>query len=399
MPVTIDYAKTRLTLSIDPARLIGQLHGPPALPNPAEATAHALEAPLGFPPLRRALTPDDHVVVLIDDPSPLVGTVLPAVLEHITSAGVQPTAITLLSPPGVDSAAWIDQLPDEFDDVHMETHDPKNKNQLAYLATTQAGRRLYLNRSLVDADQSVVLTTRRYDALFGYAGAETALFPALSDELTRQALLGPFYEEPPGPTPWPLRAEAMEVAWLLGQPFYVQLLASAGDGLSHIVAGVSDAARAAERLLDSCWRTHPTRRADTVVASLSGQPSEQGFTDLAAALSCATRIVRPGGRVILLSGLEGDLGDGLEFIRHADDPQAALAKLANGEITVSAAVQQWLRGVAHAHVSLLSGLPEQLVEDLFATPLVSSQQVQRLLDQGGDCLIVRDAQRMISLVE
>ena len=51
----------------------------------------------------------------------------------------------------------IDELPDEFQDVRTEIHDPGKREALAYLATTRRGRRIYLNRTVVDADQSIVV--------------------------------------------------------------------------------------------------------------------------------------------------------------------------------------------------------------------------------------------------
>ena len=75
--------------------------------------------------------------------------------------------------------------------MRTEIHDPADRRKLAYLATTGAGRRVYLNRTLVDADFVIVLSGRDYDPLTGYAGAEVAVFPALSDEETRDVVRGP----------------------------------------------------------------------------------------------------------------------------------------------------------------------------------------------------------------
>src|SRR5262245_36329604 len=125
MRAAIHYARKRLELDIDPQRLIGCHKGPEALADPPAAVRQALEVPFHFPPLRRALTPDDHVVVVVDEQVPRVDELLRVVLEHITRAEVSPGAVTLLCPPGNASHAWIDELPDEFGDVHVEDHDPK----------------------------------------------------------------------------------------------------------------------------------------------------------------------------------------------------------------------------------------------------------------------------------
>src|SRR5207245_1891639 len=132
-------------------------------------------------------------------------------------AGVAPEAITLLCPPSSDSRqTWIEDLPEEFEEIRLEIHDPADRLRLSYLATTKQGRRVYLNRTAVDADQLVVLARRRYDPLLGYGGSEGAIYPVLGDEATRQEMGGRLSLAPPGDTPWPVRREALEVAWLLG---------------------------------------------------------------------------------------------------------------------------------------------------------------------------------------
>src|SRR5262249_7774663 len=151
-----------------------------------------------------------------------------------------------------------------------EVHDPADRQHLSYLATTRNGRRLYLNRTAVDADQLVVLAHRGYDPLLGYAGAEGALYPALSDEATRQEMRGRRSLAAPGSKPWPARQGAAEVAWLLGAPFLVQVIEGAGEDLVHVVAGLAETSGEGQRLLDLQWRVTVDQLADTVVASITG---------------------------------------------------------------------------------------------------------------------------------
>src|SRR5262249_13582414 len=153
-----------------------------------------------FPPLRQALTPDDHVVIVLDEQLPQLAPLLTSLLEYLRLAGVQPDAMTLLCPSPLLSQPWLDELPHLFANIRIEIHDPGNRDRLSYLATTQKGRRIYLNRSVVDADQAIVLSRRGYDPLTGYSGAEAALFPALSDEATLKQVHKQLSLKPPGTT-------------------------------------------------------------------------------------------------------------------------------------------------------------------------------------------------------
>jgi nickel-dependent lactate racemase len=401
MGITIDYGRKRLELNAAPGQHVAVVRGPDPLPNPGEVVRAGLDAPFGYPPLRRALTPDDHIVVLVDEQLPDLANLLVPVLEHITSAGVDAEVITLLCPTASGSPGWIDELPDEFDSIRVEVHDPKDRRRLSYLATTAAGRRLYLNRSIIDADQVVVLTGRRFDPYLGRGGAEGAIFPDLADETTHDELVRHVRNEAPGQAHWHLREEAIEVTWLLGQPFFVQAIASAGDGIAHVIAGAGDACREGDRLLDAAWRPRIHRRPSVVVAALSGDPARHTFDDLAAALASAARVVQPRGRIVLLTDAPPSLGPGSKAILKADEPQDALAALEKSGLKNATAALQWAWAAGQARLSVLGNLPEETVEELFATPLASPAQVQRLLSSPGakECLILQDAHRMMAVIE
>src|SRR5262245_59440407 len=389
MPIPLDYGRRKLDLDVEPQRLVGTYRGPRPIADVEEATRQALEAPVGYPPLRRALTPDDHVAVILDARLAEPHRVLVPVLDYVLQMELAPEAITLLCPESGLSGEWLDELPERLEEVHVEEHDPKDRQKLAYLATTRGGRRLYINRTLVDADQVVVVSARRYHPVLGYAGAEGSLFPGLSDEPTRRELTGHWRAEVPGEDPWPVRAEAIEVAWLVGQPFYVQLVAAAGDGISHVVTGASEAARAGVRLLDACWKPQLPRRADLAVVTLTGDPARHSFADLAAAATAGSRVVRPGGRIVLACDAAPELGPGMDLLLRADDPEEAVKALRKADVPNGGPALEWARAAGYARVSLLSGLPGQTVEDLFASPLDEPGQVQRLMNTGGDCAVLQ----------
>ncbi|MGH7227100.1 MAG: lactate racemase domain-containing protein, partial [Gemmataceae bacterium] len=237
MRIALDYGRERAEFEVAGERLVAELRPPAALADPAAAVRAALEGPHAFPALRRALTPDDHVAVVLDEQLPHLAELLVPLLEHIHSAGVAPECMTLLCPPSSSRQAWIEDLPDEFQDVQVEVCDPDDRRRMAYLAATHKGKRLYLNRTLVECDQIVVLCGRRYDPLLGYSGAEGSLYPALSDRETRREMSQRVNFGVPGATPWPARRAAMETAWLLGAPFFVQAIESVGDGVALVVAG------------------------------------------------------------------------------------------------------------------------------------------------------------------
>jgi nickel-dependent lactate racemase len=400
MHMALAWGSQQLDLEVAPEQLVVQHRAAvaAALNDPAAAVRHALEEPLDFPALRRALTPDDHVVVAIDEHAPQLPLLLVPILEHVRAAGVAADAITLLCVPPSTGQPWLEELPDAFQDVRVEVHQPGDRRQLAYLATTKQGRRIYLNRSAVDADQLILLTRRTYDPVVGHAGAATALYPGLSDEATQQEIGAHPRLEAPGAEPWPVEREAGEVAWLLGAPFLVQVIDGTGSEVAHIVAGTAQSSDTGRCLLDARWRIAVDRPADVVIASLVGESARIGMEDIARAFFAAARAVKPGGRIAVLCEAAPAVGRGFDLLRQRDDAAAAQALLMKERPADLLAGFMWASAAQHAHLYLLSGLPSDLVEELFATPLEHAHEVQRLLSGGSMCLLLPDAQKTLAVV-
>jgi nickel-dependent lactate racemase len=364
---------------------------------PREMVRASLEHPFGFEPLRRALTPDDHVTIVFDPTLPHGAELLAGVLDHLGTAGIGPGAVTVLTPPG-SPQGWIDDLPDEFEDVTAETHDPSDLKRLAYLASTKAGRRVYLNRTLVEADFNIVLTGRGYDPLSGYAGAEASLFPALSDDASRAAAGGEFSTDAPGD--WHPAVESAEIAWLLGTPFLVQVIEGGGDDVQEVVAGLLDSGAEGVRRQDARWRGSVDERPDTVIAVVTGEPARTTFLDLAKAAACAARVVRKGGRVAVLTGAAPDLGEGAETLRKLQSPGAAATRLGKSRPDDYAACLLWAFAAKTAgSLFLASGYPDEVIEELFATPIRTPSEAQRLIDAAGSILVIPDANKSMVTVD
>jgi nickel-dependent lactate racemase len=369
----------------------------PTIADVAGAVRAALETPRNFPPLRRALTPEDRITVVVDDRLPQLGVMVNEILKYLTEAGVVSDSITLLSPPYARQA-WIDQLSDAFQEVRTEVHDPADKKRISYLASTRRGRRIYLNRSLVDADQTIVLAGNRYDPQFGIADASCVVYPGLSDADTLRDTARQLSMERPGEQATPLRHEAEEVIWLLGVPFFIQIITGEGDSIAHILGGTVESAIEANQLLNEAWKIKVERPSHTVVASVNGSGAQQDFASIAQAALAASRVVESGGRIILLSHSNPVISEGMAYLRQADNPAVAARIVQERQPADRVALLEWLHAAGQAELYLLSDMEESVVEELFATPLQEVRQVQRLLDLASSSLILEDGQKVLAVV-
>jgi nickel-dependent lactate racemase len=397
MQVVLGYGRQQWDVDVPAANVIDSHRHPaaPPLADPAAAVRAALDRPLGFPPLWRALTPDDHIAIVVDEQLASLPLLLPPLLEHLQLANVGMDAVTLVCAAPSTGQSWLEELPDEYQDVHVEVHQPDDRKKLAYLATTRQGRRVYLNRTVVDADQAVLVTRRSYDCLLGYAGAAGALYPALSDTATFRELHSHLSLAVPGAEPWNLQREAAEVAWLLGVPFLVQVIEGSDGAVLHVLGGPLESSPAGEKLLDERWRTDLDEPADAVFAGISGDPARHSFTDLARALGAAARVVKPGGAIVLLTDAAPTLGPSAALLRQRDDPAQALKLLLQENPDDLEAGFLWASAAQSAKLYLRSRLAIDVAEELFTTPLENVAQAGKLVR--GRCVFLPDAHRSLAV--
>jgi len=369
---------------------------PPSAFGPAldarAAVVAALEKPIRFEAFKRALTPDDRIALVVDETLPQLTNLIAGILEYLASAGISPSAVTAISPPGA-AQLWLNDLPDAMADLQIEIHQPDDRKKLSYLAATKEGHRIYLNRTLVDADQSIVLTGRGYDSLMGYSGAIGAIYPALADNDSVRNLVQRLSPLTPPDASWPMREEAAQVAWLLGSPFFVQVIEGAGDEISGVMSGLGDTVPDGIERLNARWKTVVGELADIVVVSLSGDPERHDFAALARAAMCGARAAKDGGTVIVLSEAEPELGPATDVLRRCDDPPDAVQTLFREKPVGSAAAVEWCWAAERTKLYLVSEIRPTLVEEMFATPMSNPKDVQRLIDAPGRCLIVPDGHK------
>jgi nickel-dependent lactate racemase len=352
----------------------------------------ALDHPIRFDPFRRALTPDDRIALVVDESLPRLPELIAGILEYLAGAGIPPSAVTAVSPAG-SGQPWVNDLPDSMADLQTEVHRPGDRNRLSYLAATQEGHRIYLNRTVVDADQVIVLTGRGYDPLLGYSGAVGSVYPGLADSESVRNLVPRISPQTAPDGAWPVTAEAKEVTWLLGSPFFVQVIEDAGDDIHKVIAGFADAAADGAARLNDRWKSAAGEAADTVVVTLSGDPGRHDMAALARAAATGARVVKSGGTIILLSEADPEIGGAADVLRRTDEPPEAVKVLFREKPANAAAAVLWAWAAGRARLYVASEIRPTTVEEMFATPLGGPRDAQALLDAGDRTLIIPDAHK------
>ncbi len=392
MRVAVEFQGMTADFELDEGRVAGVWEGPAAVaPDRVGGLVRAaLEGPRQFPALRLAVVPGDRVVVPIDPEVPGAGAIVAALCEVFGTAGVEAADTLVLATgpmPGLAVPAG----------VGFATHDPANREEVAYLATSSKDRRVYVNRHLADADMVVPVGLLGPDPVLGHRGPWGVIYPGLADaEAARAFRALATGADGHGRT---ALAESAEVSWLLGSQFHVGIVPGA-DGLAAVVAGHEEAVRVGGiAALDASWTFRARGRADLVVAGIGAPGRPTTLEDLARGLAAAAKVVRRGGKIVALSRADGAIGPALGRLIGADDPRSGPSALrgAAGEPDYPAAVL--LAGaLAWADVYLHCALPDSEVDDLAMVPLARPEDARRLIAASPSCLFLSQADRTLAVV-
>lgn len=395
---TLTYGlQRRMTCRLEPERLLGVFRAPAACEDPLAAVREALQKPVEFPRLSQAVLTDDVVVIVLDWDTPEASLLIAALWEELSRSRIAAENLLILQPatwgehPKLDPRA---DLPAEVrEKVRWSIHDPTDENSCAYLASTAAGERVYLAKEVVDADVVVTVGETTFDRLWGYRGTCSSLYPGLSNVETIRRCQGQGHRELSPDDERPLREMCQEAAWLLGTQFTVQVIASLTGRFSHVLAGsLEGVLREARRLLTDHWLIQIDQRPELVVVSVDLDAGGHGWRQVAAALGTARNLVARGGRILLLTELREEPGEGIRLLKEAQDPRDVARPLRELSPPDLNEATELLDALDQATVFLLSRMPAERVEELHLVAVESVEEAERLIDSAPTCVLVEAGQ-------
>ena len=366
-----------------------------ALTDPPEAIEAALAAPLDFPPLARCVTPSDRVVLALDEGVPQVMAIVNTTISYLLRTGIDLDAITILQTEA-DVQAGINEArqswPAEWQErIHVVTHDPNDRNQMAYLATTEEGETIFLNRALTDADVVLPIGCLRRESA-EYHGIHGSLFPTFSTQQEIVRYRSPDSLQPRSKKKVVLDHEVDEVAWLLGVTFTIQIVPAGGDRILHVLAGEPSVIRARGReLYREAWVDHAPRRASLVVAAIEGGSLQQTWQNFGRAIAAALPLVEEEGAIAICCDLTSEPGPGVKYLADADTRENALRIIRKARPADTLSALRLARAQEKTTVYLLSQLDPALVEQLDMAPIAQSDELLRLVHRYPSCILLANA--------
>jgi nickel-dependent lactate racemase len=311
----------------------------PGLADEREALRQALRTPIGTPPLRDLVTPQDTVAIVFSDitrPQPR-DRMLPVLLEEI--AHVPREQIVLINGLGTHRANTQDELlgmlgPEIVANHRIIQHDAWNRGNMVYLGRTSFGHEAWVNAEYMRASVKILTGFIEPHFFAGFSGGPKAVLPALAGE--RCVLENHAAEMIGHPSAtWgvtegnPLWEEMREVALMTSPTFLFNVSLNRDKQITGVFAGdLLEAHAAGTEFVRSTAMTPVPEPFDIVITSNSGYPLDLNLYQAVKGMSAAAQVVKQGGSIVIAAECwDGvpDHGEYGELLRAVSTPEELLA--------------------------------------------------------------------------
>lgn len=403
MRFRVQYGLAQGEFVVPEDQLVGHFSGPAERDagSPDSIVARALSHPLEAPPLERACTPDDHVTLVIDPTLPdlaeLISPILRVLVETVGIAGEHIALLHAVPTSRANIDLMIDSLPDEFGDVEVVEHQPDDAGNIAYLACTESGRRVYLNRRIVDADLFLMVGQSGYDLAHGRHGPSTDLFPAMSNSETlrddRQSALADRRDG----IGRHQQQEGREVARLAGLFYSLTVSLGSTGEIQEAWFGRFDMVEDhSHGVCDLEWSLPmPESAPDLVVAVLSRSTERSSIASIARGLESAGQLLGANsGMIALICDADESLSpDVLRSMQRSSE----LDDLEPDQETGAPDDFEWsmcLRLADRHKVFVVSSMDNDMVESLGMVPAQSLHEIENLARRTDRVFVLENADRV-----
>jgi len=400
-----------LTVSVPQQKLIGvyQPRSLPRLGDLAAAARQALAEPLDAPPLRELAEAAQTAAVLIDDVTRPIPTpeLLPPVLDELAAVGLEGDTVSIIVARGLHQPASETEMQALVGDASwgrspVYDHDPEA--DLEFLGETTLGTRVFLNRRFMDADLKIAVGDVEYHQFMGYGGTAKSVFPGVADaesirlNHSRMELEG---AEPGRIGGNPVREEVDEVGKMARLDFCLSVVLDAEHRPVGCFGGEMMAVlRAGASLVDRMFRVVVPRSADLVLVSAGGAPRDVNLYQAQKAVRSATKIVRRGGKIVLVAECPEGAGSDLyvQWMREAESLDDIEQRLREEFVMGGHKAYQFAQSLKWAQVWVLSAMQSDQVRELKMHPLAGAEEIEQLVAEADSVAVLTDGTLTLPLL-
>jgi len=310
------------------------------LPDEEAAIIHTLRQPLGSPPLRELVRPEDTVAILFSDitrPTPN-DRLLPPLLAELSH--VPREQIVLINATGLHRPNTEEELRGMLghgivDGYRLVQHDARDQGELVNLGRTRFGHEMLVNRTYAESTVKILTGFIEPHFFAGFSGGPKAVLPGVAGVRLVLENHGAAMLDDSNAT-WsvtsgnPVWEEMLEVALKTAPTFLlnVTLNSETPRAITGVYAGSLQAAhRAGTAAVRQTAMVGVDAPFDVVITSNSGYPLDLNLYQSVKGMSAAAQVVREGGSIIIAAECWDGIPDHGEYkniLRMADTPQALL---------------------------------------------------------------------------
>jgi nickel-dependent lactate racemase len=311
--VWLPYGKSDVCVRIPARNLLGSIE-PEQVSGVADVNAEverALKEPIGSKRLSEIAQPEHKIAIVVDDftrktPSRIM---LPPVLAELNAADVKDENVTVIFGCGTHRAVKPEEArrlvgEEVFNRVKTVSHDCKAEDLMS-IGKTKRGNNVRLNRVFAEADVKVLVGDVGFHYYAGYGGGRKSVMPAVSCKETisyNHAMLLDANARAGVLEGNPVHEDMTEAARMAKVDFILNVVTnSKGEIVKAFAGDLEQAFLEATKLVDQMYRVSVDRRADIVVVSPGGYPSDINLYQAYKALDNALAVVKRGGTLIMVA--------------------------------------------------------------------------------------------------
>jgi nickel-dependent lactate racemase len=312
--VWLPYAKTEVCARVPTRSFLGSIE-PVEKPGVEDAEAEikrALREPMGSETLSGIAKPEHKVAIVADDaakPAPSY-LMVPPILDELNMAGVKDEDITVVFGCGTHKAVAHEEAVKLLGEgvlnrVRVISHDYRAQDLIYIGKTRKHGTEVHLNRAFAEADVKILTGDVCFHYYAGYGGGSKSVLPAVSGEETIKHNHAMFLH-PKAKTGVlegnPIHEDMVEAAKLAKVDFVLNVVTnSKGEVVKAFSGDLEQAFYEGVKVVDEMYRVPVNRRADIVVVSPGGHPSDVNLFQAYKGVDGALEVVKRGGVIILVA--------------------------------------------------------------------------------------------------
>ena len=315
----LPYGRRTLSLHLDTAAHVEQIlpsHTEPCS-DPRGVVTRALAAPIGLSSLRAFAGARSAAIAINDKTRPVPhDELLPPLLTALEELGIPRAAITLIIATGthipIAPDAFAQVVPAEILDRYRIVSHDCDAPDLIQLGSTPRGTPVATNRLFMKADLRIVVGNVEPHHFAGFSGGVKSAAIGLAGRATITAnhslLMDPksalaVYDENP------LREDIEAIGQLVDIHLALNVVMNRQKKIVEAFAGTPQAViRAAMPLIRTIYETQVDTPFDVTITCPGGFPKDINLYQAHKAVSCANRVTREGGQIILVAACEDGVG-------------------------------------------------------------------------------------------